>query len=50
MRGEEVFKIIGTEVFSDHKARAAGVVTVAAPCSKRVPMIALSLKAAALPF
>ena len=39
-----------TEAFSDHKARAAGVVTVAAPCSKRVPMIALSLKAAALPF
>jgi hypothetical protein len=49
VRAKENFKIIGAEVFSDQKARNGGAITVAAPCSKRVPMIALTLKAAALP-
>ena len=43
IRGEENFKVVGAEVFSDHFARSAGVVTVSAPASKRIPMIALSL-------
>ena len=50
IRGEENFKVIGAEVFSDHFSRSAGVVTVSAPAAKRIPMIALSLKSAALPI
>lgn len=49
VRAKENFKIIGAEEFSDQKARNGGAITVAAPCSKRVPMIALTVKAAALP-
>lgn len=49
VRGEECFKAIGAEFLSDKKARDAGVVLVGAPSSKRLPMIALSLKVAAMP-
>lgn len=49
VEGETCFKAIGAEFFSDEKARHAGVVTAGAPLSKRLPMVALSLKAAALP-
>ena len=49
VRGAEVFKIIGAEVQSDLLARSAGVITVGAPASKRIPMISLTLKAACLP-
>ena len=50
VRGAENFTVIGAEVFSDSKARSAGVITVSAPGAKRVPMIALSLKVASLPI
>eukprot|EP00435_Cladocopium_sp_Y103_P013662 s4315_g3.t1 len=49
VRGEEVFKIIGAEIYADQQARDAGVVTVSAPASNRIPMICLSLKLAQMP-
>ena len=49
VRGEEVFKVIGAEFLSDQKCRDAGVTVVSAPASKRIPLIALSLKTAELP-
>ena len=49
VRGDERFKVIGAEIASDKRTRGAGVITVAAPLSKRVPMIALSMKIAAMP-
>ena len=49
IRGAETFKVVGAEILSDDYARNAGIVSVAAPLSKRIPMIALSLRAAALP-
>ena len=50
IRGAESFKVIGAEVLADSKTRSAGIVSVAAPLSKRVPMMMLSLRTAALPF
>ena len=49
VRGAEFFKVVGAEIWSDSRARGVGIVSVAAPLSKRIPMIALSLRAAALP-
>ena len=49
VRGAEDFKVIGAEISSNPRARGAGVVTVGAPVSKRVPIAALSLRVAALP-
>lgn len=49
MRGEENFKIIGAEVLSCKRLRDAGIVSVAAPLSKRIPMSMLSLAIAELP-
>eukprot|EP00913_Durusdinium_trenchii_P018227 g17124.t1 len=46
----ESFKVIGAEVLADARTRSAGIVSVAAPLSKRVPMMMLSLRTAALPF
>lgn len=50
VRGEEHFKIIGAEVFSDKLAKDAGVIVVGAPATKRIPMICLSFKLAELPI
>ena len=50
IRGAESFKVIGAEVLADARTRSAGIVSVAAPLSKRVPMMMLSLRTAALPF
>ena len=50
VRGEENFKVIGAEVFSDKKARDAGAITVGAPAAKRIPMSCLSLKLAQMPI
>ena len=49
VRGEENFKIIGAEVLSCKRLRDAGIVSVAAPLSKRIPMSMLSLAIAELP-
>ena len=49
VRGQEIFKVIGAEIISDWKARSAGVITIGAPSSKRIPLICLSAKLAALP-
>lgn len=49
VRGAEVFKVIGAEVLSDKQCRDAGVVLVGAPASKRIPLSALSFRAAKLP-
>ena len=50
IRGAEAFKVLGAEIFSDERARGCGVITVGAPLSKRLPMIALSLKLATSPI
>ena len=47
--GEENFKIIGAEVLSGQRLRDAGIVSVAAPLSKRIPMSLLSLAMANIP-
>ena len=47
--GAEFFKVVGAEIWSDAWARGAGIISVTAPLSKRIPMMALSLRAAALP-
>ena len=49
VRGQENFKAIGAEIFSDKKARDAGAITVGAPAAKRIPMACLSLKLAEMP-
>ena len=49
VRGAESFKVIGAEILSDQKARDSGLVSVGAPLSKRLPMAALSFRAATLP-
>lgn len=49
VRGSEVFKSIGAEVLSDSRARSAGVITVGAPQEKRLALVTLSLRIAALP-
>ena len=49
VRGEDSFKVIGAEVHSDARGRGAGVVTVSAPASKRLPMLTLSLSVAQMP-
>ncbi|OLP79200.1 hypothetical protein AK812_SmicGene40547 [Symbiodinium microadriaticum] len=47
--GEQLFKAIGAEIDSRDPEVARGCVPVAAPLSRRVPLAALSLRAAALP-
>ena len=47
--GEQLFKAIGAEIDSRDPQVARGCVPVAAPLSRRVPLAALSLRAAALP-
>ena len=49
IRGADVFKIVGAEVTSDRRTRSAGLISVVAPLSKRIPMIALTLRVAELP-
>ena len=49
VRGAETFKVIGAEVRSDQRARDSGLVSVGSLLAKRVPTMALSLRAAALP-
>ena len=44
------FKVIGAEVNSGKGARSRGVVCVSAPVTKRLSLIALSLRAAVLPI
>ena len=44
------FKVVGAEVDSSDKAISRGLVTVGAPLSKVLSMVALSLRAAALPL
>ena len=43
------FKVVGAEVNSSEQARSRGVVAVASPATKRISLIALSLRAACLP-
>ena len=43
------FKVVGAEVNSSEKARSKGVVAVASPATKRISLIALTLRAACLP-
>ena len=43
------FKVVGAEVNSSEQARSRGVVGVASPATKRLSLIALSLRAACLP-
>ena len=47
--GEQLFKAIGAEIDSRDPQVARGCVPVAAPLSRRVPLAALSLRAAVLP-
>ena len=49
VRGEERFKVIGAEVLADQRTRDSGLVSVASPLAKRIPTMALSLRAAVLP-
>ena len=49
VRGAEIFKVNGAEVNAGPAARAAGVVTVAAPVGKRMALAALTLKTVELP-
>ena len=44
------FKVIGAEVNSGEAARSRGLVCVSAPVTKRLSLIALSLRAASLPI
>ena len=46
VRGNEGFKVIGAEVLSNQRVRHSGLITAAAPLSKRIPVIALSLAVA----
>ena len=44
------FKVVGAEVNCSEKARSRGVVTVASPSTKRLSLVALSLRTASLPI
>ena len=49
IRGAETFKVVGAEIIADHQTRSSGLVSVAAPLAKRLPMTVLSFRVAALP-
>ena len=47
--GADRFQAVGAEIMSDHRCLSEGILPCGAPLARRIPLAALSLRAAALP-